>query len=51
MAKTKDGRLLGHGAKLKVTIQHFLPNKKTKKVPLFVEKKLNMAMIQKVHGK
>lgn len=27
MAKTKEGCLLGHGAKQKVTIQHFLPNK------------------------
>lgn len=51
MAKTKEGRLLGHGAKQKVTIQHFLPNKKWRKFPLFFEKKLNMAMIQKIHGK
>lgn len=39
MAKTKEGRLLGHGAKQKVTIQHFLPNKKWRKFPLFFEKK------------
>ena len=52
MAKTKEGRLLGHGARLKVAIQHFGPNKKWRKFPLFFgKKKLNMAMIQKIHGK
>lgn len=50
MAKTKEGFLLGHGAKQKVTIQHFLPNKTLRKFPLFLQK-LNMAMIQKIHGK
>jgi len=34
MAKTKEGRLLGHGAKQNVTIQHFPPNKKTEKVSI-----------------
>lgn len=38
MAKTKEGRLLGHGAKQKVTIQHFPPNKNRGKFPLFLEK-------------
>lgn len=38
MAKTKEGRLLGHGAKQKVAIQHFLPNKTGRKFPLFLEK-------------
>lgn len=51
MAKTKEGCLLGHGAQQKVAIRHFLPNKKWRKFPLFLKKKLNMAMIQKIHGK
>lgn len=34
MAKTKGGRSLGHGAQQKVTIQHFLPNKKMEKVSI-----------------
>lgn len=38
MAKTKEGCLLGHGEKQKVTIRHFLPNKKLRKFPLFLEK-------------
>lgn len=35
MAKTKEGRLLGHGAKQNMTIQHFPQNKKLRKFPLF----------------
>lgn len=54
MAKTKEGRSLGHGRTEKSGDSALSRKQKAEKVSIVFakkKKKLNMAMIQKIHGK